>query len=103
MPKQPEPIQEEHRALMGAIADTLDDLFNGEDCRPEDRKVWFFLACGNFKHSEARPQRFNYISNAEKISVAEILRDVLSRIEARMSDDDASREQSIKSPNRDIH
>jgi hypothetical protein len=81
------PIQPELRELMNAVARGLDDVFNGEGCKPEDKKVWFFLAAGGFDHApEKTPDtsRFNYISNADKLDVRATLRDVLARLEARM-------------------
>jgi hypothetical protein len=80
------PIQPELHDLMNAIARGLDDVFNGEDCKPEDKKVWFFLAAGNFAAGSDEPitNRFNYISNADKLDVRATLKDVLARLEARL-------------------
>ena len=74
-------IEERHRAAMNALAAAIDDLFNGADCKPEDKKVGFFLTCWNFGEEGGR---FNYISNAEKLDVRAMLKDVIARIEGRM-------------------
>lgn len=82
----PGPIQQDLHDLMNAVARGLDDVFNGEDCKPEDKRVWFFLAAGNFAQGTDEPEtnRFNYISNADKLDVRATLHDVLARLEARM-------------------
>lgn len=83
----PGPIQSDMVAMMNAVAATLDDVFNGEGCKPADKTVWFFLAAGNFAHGTDEPttNRFNYISNADKLDVRATLHDVLARLEARMA------------------
>lgn len=81
------PIESGLNPLMNAIANTLDDVFNGPDCKAEDRKVWFFLAAGSFAIGDQIPEtnRFNYISNADRLNVRAVLREVLARLEARLS------------------
>lgn len=80
------PIQADLNAIMNAVARGLDDAFNGQNCAPEDKRVWFFLAAGNFGEGGQMPttNRFNYISNADKLDIRATLHDVLARIEARM-------------------
>jgi hypothetical protein len=65
---------------MNELAHGLDEIFNGPNCRPEDKKVGFFLTTFNFD----APGRFNYISNADKVDVRAMLKDIIARIEARM-------------------
>ena len=77
------PIAAEHHAMLNGLAHALGEMFNGENCKPEDRKVWFFLAAGNFNDPN---DRFNYISNADRLDVRAVLHDVLARIEARMGE-----------------
>lgn len=77
-----QPIPPEFHAQMNALAGALDDMFNpplpGIPGRGP-RKVGFFLTCFEFnKHG-----RFNYISNAEKLDVKTMLKDIVARIEAR--------------------
>lgn len=85
----PGPIQSDLNALMNAVAEGLDAVFNGEGCKPADKKVWFFLASGNFAQGTDEPEtnRFNYISNADKLDVRATLHDVLARLEARLSEE----------------
>lgn len=75
-----QPIDPKYHAQMQALAVTLDELLNGEGCKPEDRKTGFFLTLFPF----GEPSRFNYISNAEKLDVRAMLKDVVARIEGRM-------------------
>lgn len=84
----PGPIQQDLRALMNALAHGLDEIFNGENCPADKKQVWFFLAAGNFAVGTDEPEtnRFNYISNADKLDVRATLHDVLARLEARMID-----------------
>jgi cobalamin biosynthesis Mg chelatase CobN len=76
------PIQEDLRDQMNALARGLDDLFNGKDCPADQKRVGFFLTAFPFNE----PGRFNYISNADKLDVRAMLKDVLARIEGRMSE-----------------
>jgi hypothetical protein len=81
-------IQPDLRELMNAVAQALDDMFNGENCSKDQKRIWFFLACGNFAQGTDTPvtNRFNYISNADRLDVRATLHDVLARLEARMSE-----------------
>lgn len=67
--------------LMNDLARELDERFNpslpGLPAGP--RRVGFFLTCFEFN----APGRFNYISNAEKLDVKTMLKDIVARIEAR--------------------
>lgn len=74
------PIPPEFHKLMNDLARELDDRFNpGWALNPEGRKIGFFLTTFEFnKHG-----RFNYISNAEKLDVKTMLKDIAARIEAR--------------------
>lgn len=85
-PLGPGPIQEDLHGLMNAVAKALDEHFNGPNCPPEGKRVWFFLAAGNFAEGELpRISRFNYISNADKLDIREALRAVLGRLEDRIA------------------
>lgn len=83
----PAPIQEDLHAQMNELARALDDIFNGPNCPAADKRVWFFLAAGNFGEGTELPEtnRFNYISNADKLDVRATLHDVLGRIEGRIA------------------
>lgn len=76
------PIEARHRELMNAVAASLDEVFNGPGCKPGDKEVGFFLTVFNFDEPEGR---FNYISNADKLDVRAMLKDVLARIEGRLA------------------
>lgn len=77
----PGPIAAEYRVQMNALAAVLDEILNGENCPPEARKVGFFLTIFEFGREDGR---FNYISNAEKLDVRAMLKDVIARLEGRM-------------------
>ena len=74
------PIAEQYRAQMNALAEMLDEYLNGEDVKPKDRKIGFFLAIFPFNEQG----RFNYISNADKLDVRAMLKEITARIEGRM-------------------
>lgn len=74
-------ITPEFHALMNGLAGALDDMFNPAlpGLPRGEKKVGFFLTCFEFR----APGRFNYISNAEKLDVKAMLKDIVERIEAR--------------------
>lgn len=76
-----QPIPPEFHAQMNALAGALDDMFNPvlPGVPTGEKKVGFFLTCFYFN----KPGRFNYISNAEKLDVKAMLKDIVARIEAR--------------------
>jgi len=77
-----QPITPEFHALMNALAETLDEYFNPglPGLGPAKvKKIGFFLTCFEFN----KQGRFNYISNAEKLDVKAMLKDIVARIEAR--------------------
>lgn len=76
-----QPIPPQFHALMNELARGLDDLFNPSlpGLPRSERKIGFFLTCFEF----SAPGRFNYISNAEKMDVKQMLKDIVARIEAR--------------------
>jgi hypothetical protein len=73
------PIQAEHHIQMNAIAETLDELFNG-DARGPDRKTGFVLMVFPFGNTAGRA---NYISNAERSDVVTMLKEQLARFEGQ--------------------
>lgn len=75
------PIDPTQTELMNGLARTLDEIFNGVGTKEEDKKVGFFLTTFNFD----APGRFNYISNANKLDVRAMLREIGARIDARLS------------------
>ena len=69
---------------MNALARALDEMFNGENCPPDKKRVGFFLTTFLFHTSDGR---FNYISNADTLDVRAMLKDITARIEARLGPD----------------
>lgn len=75
------PIDPALHGQMNALAGALDDLFNGPGCKPEDKKVGFFLTTFEMN----APGRFNYISNADTLDVRAMLKEIVARIEGRLA------------------
>ena len=74
----PDPIQPELHDDMNALALALDEILNGTDFAPSERKKGFFLAVYHFGDPEPG-KRFNYISNTDSLDVEKMLSDVLER------------------------
>jgi hypothetical protein len=77
------PIEPALHDQMNALAHALDEMLNGPQLPglPRQRQIGFFLTCFHF----GEPGRFNYISNAEKLDVRAMLKEVTARIEGRLS------------------
>lgn len=75
------PIDPAFHAEMNALAGALDEMFNGKDCKAGEKKVGFFLTTFEMN----APGRFNYISNADKIDVRAMLKEIIARIEGRLA------------------
>lgn len=74
------PIQPEFRAQMNAIAQALDDTFNG-NARGADRKVGFVLLVFPFN---AQDGRCNYISNgADRKDIVVMMKEQIKRFEGQ--------------------
>jgi len=72
------PIQEEYRAQMIAVAQVLDETFNGE-ARGTDRKTGFVLLVFPFGDVDGR---CNYISNgADRRDIIKLLREQANRFD----------------------
>ena len=76
-----QPIPPEFHAKMNALAEVLDEYFSPglPGLGRGERKIGFFLTCFEFN----KRGRFNYISNADKLDVKTMLKDITARIEAR--------------------
>jgi hypothetical protein len=73
-----QPIQEDLRGSMQAVAKALDEIFNG-DLKGEDRKVGFVLLTFNYGEDEGR---CNYISNgADRKEIVTLLKEQIKRFE----------------------
>lgn len=77
------PISPEQRVLMERVLTVIDEAFNGAGTRPEDKKFGFFLTMFEMN----TPGRFNYISNSDKLDVHVMLKEITSRLEARLSEE----------------
>lgn len=75
------PIDPALHVQMNALAGALDEMFNGQGCKPEDKKIGFFLTT----YEMNTPGRFNYISNSEKLDVRAMLKEIIARIEGRLA------------------
>jgi len=75
------PIDPQFHELMNAVARGLDDIFNGPDCKPENKKVGFFLCT----YEMNAPGRFNYLSNSNRLDVHAMLREITARLEGRIA------------------
>jgi hypothetical protein len=73
------PIEAKHRRMMNTLASTLDELFNG-DATGGDRKTGFILMVFPFGNTDGRA---NYISNAERADVVNMLKEQLARFEGQ--------------------
>lgn len=78
-----QPIPPEYREFLNDLAHELDERFNptppGVLPAHRKKKIGFFLAMFEFNAHG----RFNYISNADKLDVKTMLKDIAARIEAR--------------------
>ena len=74
------PIDAQHREMMRAVAEMLDNLFNG-DAHGADRKVGFVLLVFPFGDHEGR---CNYISNgADRKDIVVMLKEQIKRFEGQ--------------------
>lgn len=85
------PIEEQHRAMMNAIARALDEMFNGEQSAPrikglpDNRKTGFVLLV--FPFDEIDPggkNRCNFISNgADRRDIVALFKEMIARFEGQ--------------------
>lgn len=80
------PIQEETRELMNTVATALDTIFNGENCKKEDKKWGFALLV--FPFGEKPNGRMNYISNGHREDMIVALKEFIARSEGRVLESD---------------
>lgn len=73
------PIESRHREQMQAIAEVLDETFNGT-LQGKDRKVGFVLLVFPFSGNDGRA---NYISNAERKDIVVMLKEQIARFEGQ--------------------
>ena len=81
------PIQKKYHAQMNALAQTLDELFNG-DAKGKDRTVGFALLIFEFGAGD----RCNYISNASRPEMISAMKEFIARNEGRYADEPKSKQ-----------
>lgn len=63
-------------------AESLDEILNGPDWKKrKGNQIGFFLAM----YPMGEEGRFNYISNSDKLDVRAMLKEIIARIEGRLS------------------
>lgn len=76
------PIQQKYRAKMNAVAQVLDEMFNG-DAKGADRKTGFCLMVYPFGEAGEK-DRCNYISNgADRRDVVVLMKEMIRRFEGQ--------------------
>jgi Mor family transcriptional regulator len=81
------PIESEHHARMSAIAEALDEVFNGK-AKGHDRKIAFVLLVANF--GDIAGGRVNYISNGDRADIIAMMKEITARFEGRYSDEEGT-------------
>ena len=77
------PIPEDQRAFINALGKEIDVALNGKTI---PKKIGFFLAIFPFDTDPAAMGgRFSYVSNADKLDVRVMLKEILARIEGRLA------------------
>ena len=74
-----EPIPEDQRVFMKALASGIDDILNGKS--PTKPKVGFALLTYNFGEDIAGTGRVNYIGNGRRSDVLLMLKELIARWE----------------------
>jgi hypothetical protein len=75
-----QPIEPRFASTMKKIANTIDDIYNGDDARTPRATVGFILMVFPFGGPGFRT---NYISNADKDDVIALLEDQVKRLKER--------------------
>jgi len=75
------PVEDEYRGKMTAVAQALDELFNG-DARGPDRQTGFVLLV--FPYGGQSGGRCNYISNgADRADIVALFKEQIARFEGQ--------------------
>lgn len=78
------PIEPKYHTTMNALAHGIDDILNGKDCKPREKKTGFVLIMFDINDGPAPKEgRFNYISNSERCDVLATMKEVIARNEGR--------------------
>lgn len=73
------PVQEEYGMLMKAVAQAVDEMFNGK-VKGKDKKTGFILMVFPFENHGGR---CNYMSNADRRDVVVMLKEQITRFEGQ--------------------
>lgn len=79
-----EPIKEQYRAQMNALAEAIDEILNGPLKHGAKPKIGFVLLMAEFGKIEGG--RVNYISNGKRADMIAMLREYLARLEGRYAE-----------------
>ena len=74
------PIEEDQRALMNALAEAIDKLFNGDK---DPKPVAFVLLTARMGDYEGG--RVNYLSNGDREDIVTMMKELIARFEGRHS------------------
>ena len=77
------PIEEEHRAMLNALAKGIDRVLNDGE---EPKKLGFALLIYNFGEDLTGTGRINYIGNGERGQVLAALKELVARWEGRYAE-----------------
>lgn len=80
-----QPIQEEFKDRMRAIAEALDHVFNGDKKGTARTVGWALLV---FPFDCPPGARTNYISNAERKEMIDSMKEFIARAEGKITDDE---------------
>lgn len=86
-----DPIPESQRAMMNALAEGIDAVFNGERKPEMEPKIGFVLL--SFEFGKMEGGRVNYISNARREDMIVAMKELLGRWEGRVVEDASGRHQ----------
>lgn len=76
-----DPIQEEYRAKMQALAKMIDEMLNG-DKQGDDRDTGFAILMFDFKGPNDRA-RMNYLSNSSREDMISAFKEAIAHLEGR--------------------
>ena len=79
-----DPIEQQHHAVMNALARGIDEGLNGPRLPGVKPKIGFVLLVSEFGKIDGG--RVNYISNGQREDMLAMLREYLARVEGRYSD-----------------
>jgi len=78
------PIEEEQRALMNMLAETLDEIFNGPPSPVRQKTIGFALLVYPLTENIEGTGRINYIGNGKRADMLVALKELVARWEGRV-------------------